>query len=431
MSIPSRRRVIAKGKLDKLTLVTYITNDCERYLFWKLGRNDPAWMLGHEKLRYVGRNVIRPEYLLALGKKFEQEVYQKLIAIASVRCHQDETTGDVHPDIMVVERLSEQDGVHELLPGGETRLVPAAELSTRWSITIIDIKNVFKDKIGKKQFIEIFYYAYFLSFYLHEHGLDTKFFVNTGANGIVPRLDATDMASITTFQAFVDATVSIRWNEARRIFVKAIDQIRALWLKVPCNVDDVPARMSPVCAYCYYVEDCKCRFGYDVGAPIENCAIDLLPFTTQSIIEQLRDLGLKTIGDVYRGVKVANTGLNPDPLLPEKQIRYLKAKALVEGGIAPPAPGEVSSYLIPRYTPTTIIFDCEADPSHDHVYVVGLYLDISIAKGVSYAERYDWWWNTWIDALRDGSDDDAIKAMLDEGAIVPVPIEQVRSFRDA
>ena|SRR5271157_4352593 len=206
MPIPSRRRIAKVNKLDKLALVTYITNDCERYLFWKLGRNDPAWMLGAERLHHIGRIVIRPEYLFALGKKFEQQVYQRLLAIASVRCHQDDPASDVHPwnvhpadfdeihdevaragsrvllehqidtpksfmdfvfpekpggirptleigdirpDIMVVERLAEQDGVHELLPGGETRLVPAAELSTCWSITIIDIKNVFKDKIIK------------------------------------------------------------------------------------------------------------------------------------------------------------------------------------------------------------------------------------------------------------------------------------------
>lgn len=488
MPIPSRSRAAKKNKLDKLALVTYIRNDCERYLFWQLGRNDPAWMIGAEKLRHISRTVIRPKYLLDLGKKFEQLVYQKLLALASVRCHQDDPVSDVHqwnvhpadfdeiydevaragtrvllehqidtpetfmnfvfpekpggihpaleigdvrPDIMIVERLTKQDGVHELLPGGETCLVPEAELLTRWSITIIDIKNTFKDKIGKKQFIEIFYYAYFLSFYLHEHNLDDKFFVNTSANGILPRLDTSDISKITSFQEFVKATVSIRWSEAQRIFMKAIDQIRALWQKVPCNVDDVPARMSSECAFCFYVEDCKCRFGYDVGARIEDCAVDLLPFTTQSIIEQLKDLGMKTIGDVYRGVKVANTGLNPDPLLPEKQILYLKARSLVEGSIAMPAPGEVSSYLIPRYTPTTIIFDCEADPSNDHVYVVGLYLDIGIAKGVPYTERYDWWWNTWIDALHDGADNDAIKAMLDEGVIVPVPIEQVRSFREA
>ncbi len=476
-----------KGKLEKHTLVTYINLECERFLFWSLGRDDPAWVQPGERLRTIGRNIIRPELLLKLGKKYEQEIYRKLGPLVPVICnksvagevsqrivqpsdfsqiykdamakgtvvlleHQIDTPrsfldfvfpakpgganpslviGDIRPDILVMRKLPAQDGIKELLPGGKVRAVPPSELATRASITIIDIKNVFKDKIGKKQFIEVFHYAYFFAFYLHEHGLDTRFFVNIAGNGIFPNMEATDLAAIATFGQFSSKVVGIRWAESQRIFVAAIKKIQDLWLKVPCPVDSIPAKMQPSCAYCLFVQDCKERFGYAMGQTIESCAVDLIPFTSTSIKEQLKELGMKTIGDVARGIVAASSGMNPDPLLAEKPILKLKADALIQQRLVPPAPGAVHSYLLPKYTPTTIIFDCESDPAHDHVYVVGILLDASNPRGSLFGERYDAWWATWDSALKARKTPVQIKEDLDTVLLLPISLAQVESFKAA
>ena len=53
-----------------------------------------------------------------------------------------------------------QDKTFELLPNGNYRRVPKSELNKRFGISIFDIKKTQGERVGKKHFVEIFYYLW-------------------------------------------------------------------------------------------------------------------------------------------------------------------------------------------------------------------------------------------------------------------------------
>jgi len=96
------------------------------------------------------------------------------------------TRNSLTPDILVLERLAQSTTpVFEFMPDGTTRAIPKDAMDKRISISILDIKHANDEKVNKKHFIEILYYAWNLSWFLKENNLDSKFFVRGDANGII------------------------------------------------------------------------------------------------------------------------------------------------------------------------------------------------------------------------------------------------------
>lgn len=481
------------GDLGKRILVAYVASECERQLFWELGKGDPAWLDPLDKPRSITRPPGYTELLTRLGHDYEQKVYKPLLAFPVTECnvagkgevsrkllkpagfaalhgrtiargisilleHEIENppaaldflfppkpggsrpgipsgpapdVEDFRPDVVIVQKIDPASHVRELLPGGAIRVVPPAELASRLAITVIDIKNVHEDKIGKKQFIEIFYYAFIMAFYLEQHGLDDRYFVALDGNGIFPQREDAEISGIASMDDFLALCIPISWDGSQRICLSTVAMVQGLWQRAPCSVDSIPPKISPGCAYCYYVEDCKHRLGMNGTNPPRTWSLDLIPSTPASIREQLKGLGMATIGDVVAGIGTACTGMNPDPITAERPLLQLKCDALVSGSMQLPAPGVVYSYAIPPFTPLAAIITCESDPSNDHVYIACLQLDASVAPKAPYAGLFDDWWIEWDDAIRMNVPAATIKQRLDTILPVPITIEEIESFTAA
>jgi hypothetical protein len=475
------------GDLGKRVVVAYVASECDRQLFLELGHRDPAWINPLQSPRSVRRPPGYTELLTRLGHEYEQAIYDRLVLLPGARSKRDWTGSvattyvspgllgalhvgilaggvaillehqfknissfvdflfspkpgglrpnpdveDFRPDILVVRKGDPAKHYRELLPGGTTRDVPAAELATRLAITVHDVKRVHQDKIGKKQFTEIFYYAYVIAFYLDFHGLADRYFMCIDGNSIFPDREPAELATIVSLDTFDALAIPVSWDASHRIFLGTIATMRDLWALAPCGPSSIRLKITPACAYCYFVEDCKWRLGMDGVASPGTWAVDLLPSTPTSIKEQLRDLGMDTVADVAANVAAASSGMNPDPITAERPLLQLKADALVSGAITSPAAGTVYSYAIPAFTPLAVTFAVESDPAHDHVYVVAIEFDASTAPNAYYAGLFDDWWVEWEDALANGHVPDLIKQHLDLILPEEISVEEIEAFSDA
>jgi len=475
------------GDLGKRIIVAYIASECDRQLFWELGKGDATWINPLQSPKSIQRPPGYTDLLTRIGNVYGKHVYSTLVPLPVTKCKFDSngdvgttkadpayllslhatimasgmmvllehelvnpasfvnflfppkagsvkpspTIEDFRPDVLIVKKYVPAENPRELLPGGTIRIVPPAELTKRLGIRIIDIKNIHESKVGKKQFIEIFYYAYVISFYLKENGLDTNYFVSVDGNGIFPQREIAELASIRTIDDFVRLTIKISWDASQRIFLSTIATIQALWRAAPCSVDSIPLKMSPACAYCYFVEDCKARLGMGTTPAAASWSLDLLPSTPSSTKELLKDLGMKTVGDVQTGIAAVSTGMNPDPLMAEKPLLDLKSNALVLGKMQQASAGTIHSYAIPMFSSMAVTFTCESDPSHDHVYVIALQFDASVATKAPFANAFDDWWTIWEQAIRNQLPLSQIKQRLDQVLPRPIPIEEVEAVNAA
>jgi hypothetical protein len=406
------------GDLGKRILVAYVASECERQLFWELGKGDVAWLNPLDKPRSIQRPPGYTELLTRLGHEYEQAVYKPLAALACTECntaasgevsakhvkpaffaalhpralargttvlleHQVENPAsvvdflfpprpggarpapdveDFRPDVLIVEKRDPAKPARELLPGGIVRAVPPKELARRLSVTVVDVKNVHEDKVGKKQFIEIFYYAFILAFYIKEHGLDDRYFVSVDGNGIFPQREESEIKGITTLDGFLGLYIPISWDGSQRICLSTVALVQDLWHRAPCSVASVLPKVSPGCAYCYFVEDCKHRLGMDGKNPPASWSLDLMPSTPASIREQLKGLGMATVGDVATGVAAATTGTNPDPITAERPLLQLKGRRPARS-TPTPSPRSRRSRPPSRASPTRRTTTCTSWPS--------------------------------------------------------------------
>jgi len=481
---------MSSNNFNKQMLARYMQSECKRQLFLDLAQVMPEkWYTDKRKIEIPKKIRRMHNKLLELGHTYEQNVYNKLRFIKGAQYNVDQkgkvddtyinpemfselydelknsplndfilleyqfevpdsflhyifdakggvqeipvNYGDQRPDIMLIGSTGNnlKNEVNELLPDGSIRRVPENELKTRFGVNIIDVKNIREDHIGKKQFIEIFYYLWTFSFYLKEHNLVDKFFVRIDFNGIFPQYNEYDLASLSTLEELVKLTIKINYDESFQIFIDTINQIKKLWNKAPIPIESIPVNIQPSCGYCYFIEDCKKSLGKDGETDPKDWSVKLLPYTSSSIAQQLiNEHKLETIGDVADKINMIKVGNTPNPIYPELPLLENKALSIINDQIVLPSAGHTHSYAIPRYSPISVTFAVETDPANDRVYAAGFFLRMYAFANSYFNNIFDKWWKVWKDTFKENKTPKDIQEELNNFLFIKIKLVEVEDL---
>jgi len=465
-------------------------SDCKRQLFLGLAYAMPEkWFTDDRKIEIPKPIRKRHEFLLIRGKNYEQNVYSRLKLIEGAYFNMDHegnvdetyinpamfshlydelkkshvndfilleyqfevpdsflyyifeakegkheipvNYGEQRPDIILIGKSINKlkDDVYELLTDGTKRRVPEKELETRFGVNIIDVKNVREDHIGKKQFIEIFYYLWTFSYFLKENNLDDKFYVRIDYNGIFPQYSDNELLDLQTFDDLNEATIKINWDESLQIFVETINKIRKLWAKAPIPIESTPVNIQQTCGYCFYIEDCKKSLGMDGETETKDWSLKLIPYASSSIAQQLiSDHKFQTIGDVAEKINSIRIGNTPNPIYSELPLLRNKALALINDIIVTPKVGHTHSYAIPRFSPISITFAVETDPITEKVYAAGFFLQMYTFANSNYSNVFDNWWKTWKESIIKEEKPNMIQEKLNRFLVKEIKLAEVEGF---
>ncbi len=481
----------SKNNFNKLLLLSHIITRCDRRLFLDLSKNKPnLWLNPVRKPEKSKRIPIPSDMLKKLGKDYEQNVYSQLrklketifkevngnvgklrlsvsefanlykllegdptrnIVLLEFEYHIPEfffqnlfphkdnineipvDYGNQRPDIIIIGNTINKykEDVFELLPNGNFRIIPKDEVDKRFGISIFDIKKTQEEKVGKKHFVEIFYYMWTLAVFLKVNKLDKYFYIRANYNGIFPEHEQDKLNLITKLEDVLDLDflTIISWEEARRIFLRLFNKIRNLWNRSPCSIESILLNIHQGCGYCRYIEDCKNSLGCTGYSDPATWSLRLIPFTSPSIAEQLiNDYGFTTIDDVFQNINNITVGIIPKPLYPELPLLKLKAEALIEERLIYPRFNETHSYNIPQYSPIALNFGVEYDTNNDRVFVVGIYLRMFVSKVIRYHNRFYNWWKTWKDVMQNPRSFDDISVELNEHLLPEITEDSAKRF---
>ncbi|MEJ2248665.1 MAG: AAA domain-containing protein [Candidatus Lokiarchaeota archaeon] len=296
---------------------------------------------------------------------------------------------------------SEEDQIiiGELLPDGNIRNVPKEELQTRIGISIFDVKLSRPDSIGKKYFFEVLFYCIALVHFLHEKRLNDKFFVRVDNNGIFPRYSDIQDLKISDIRI---RAVEMPFKDTYILYESLSNQIQEFLDIIPCAIEDIPLNLQSICARCKYIEDCKKTLNCDPGIPRQKWNLQLLPYTSQTISEQLKDSinpKYETIQDVFEKIETHPSEIVPTPLYAEKPFLKVRAESLLKEAPIKPELGQLYSISIPKYSPISLIIDFETDPIHNVVCAVSFYLSSIIFDNQKQYKNFVRWWTIWNEFL--------------------------------
>ena len=462
------------GEFAKKVLTTYVESECKRQLFLLLGKNDKRWMDPLEDLIPLSRNRIGLVEVQKLGNKYQQKIYEELITLPNTQYAISPYKNVVHsslssesfdeyydlllssqesfcllekaimtpdsflgfifnhakifenvdeyvtnqserliPDIILVgnSNLPADAAIYELLPNGNLRDVQANELKSRFALNIIDIKMSNQEKVNKRQFIEIVFYLFAFTNFLASNNLSEKFFVNIQLSGILPLLSSMDIR-IRSIDDLLCKYIPCNWIETKRIFDTILDDIKSLVMQLPCDKNTIELKIQPACGRCDYLDDCKVSLnGHDPNPG--NWDIRLIPYTTQSLSEQMKARNFEKIKDVLERPLVVNDPPLPESIYSEMPLIKLKAESLIKQSEILPSKDQISTVSIPSqyYAPCSISFTIEADPIHNKVFGASLYLSIIVLKS-KYGDQFEDFWSLVANAIRDNKnrDDDNLLA---------------------
>jgi len=325
------------------------------------------------------------------------------------------------------------DSVYEILSDGSIKKIPKEKENDRLGISIFDIKYTNEENIGKKHFFEIFYYLKTLALYLKEIGLDNLFYVRANYNGIFPLHDEEEFKDLTFIaDIFAKELITpISWKESNRIYNRVVKVVEKLWRKAPCPISQVKTNIHDGCGYCQFIEDCKNTLGMKDRDNPEDWAIELLPFTSKSIAQQLKnEFNIQTIGELSNNFDRIKVGNIPKPLYSELPTLKLKTRALKNNRLIFPKNKQTYSYSIPRYSPLAIYFDVEYDRNTDRIFAVGILLKMFIPSKLKYHGIFDNWWRIWKNALKEDKSTKKIQEKLNDYLVKGIAIENVDYFLD-
>jgi len=257
--------------------------------------------------------------------------------------------------------------------------------------------------------------------------------VRVNFNGILPLRSEQEFTHIKFVgDIFKYNLVSlIMWKESNRIFENVMGVIKKLWEKSPCSIESINLSLHQGCGYCQYIEDCKNSLGMKEGIAPKDWSLKLIPFTSQSIAQQLiEEYNLTTIGDVLGHINKIKVKSIPKPLYAELPSLKLKAKALFSGRTIYPEMGQTHSYAIPRYSPIVINFDVEYDRYNDKIFAVGIFFNVFINSKLKYHAIFNNWCKIWKDAIETDKESTEICKELNEYLIREIPLKMVEKFLD-
>ncbi|MCH8906415.1 MAG: hypothetical protein IH840_04925, partial [Candidatus Heimdallarchaeota archaeon] len=435
------------GKFTKASLSQWAEFECIRQLYLTLGSRDPNWMEPTREI--VPLNRIRRgqnRIVLNLGTQYGQKIYrilsnfptthfrsgpkgnpsttpltkdkleelytlskngendhllleysfpitgsflEYLFGVENDQLPVIDQIGNIIPDILIFSKdgLTENPNT-ELTVNGDLQVITKESDNHRIGINICDIKMSHQDSIGKKHFIEILYYSFALSHYLNEIGLNDKFYVNVHGNGILPNIENHYFANTKDFH---DYTIQLKWVETVKLFTNFRQIIKNLYQNRPHQIEKVPLNIQPSCGRCNYLEDCK----KSLGASLEDKTrldLRLIPYTSQSISDQLFDQGFTNVGDVSERISKIQVGNTPEPIYAELPTLDLKSRALATQETVFPREGEINSVSIPKFTDISIIVNLEGDPINDRVFGFSASFNLVIFEKTKYGPRFRELW---------------------------------------
>jgi len=482
------------AKFNKTLLQSYILTNCRRRLFLELGREKPElWFNPVRPIPSTPpeRLIFQTKYLKEKGKEYEQIVYSYLKKLQHT--YYRENNGEIQdtyltpthllefnekfkdndfislillleyeyeipdsffyqifapkgnfkgipvefssqrPDLIFIGNKLNQyvEDIYELMADGTIKKLTKAQENKRLGISIFDIKYTNEENIGKKHFLEIFYYLKTLSFYLKHEKLNDKYYVRANFNGILPLQEEKQLKELQRIEDVFenDLVHLISWKESDRIYNKVIKVIQELWNIAPCPIYQIKTNIHDGCGYCQFIEDCKGTLGMKEGNNPKDWSIQLIPFTSKSIAQQLmEEFNFKTIGDLSNNFEKIKVGNIPKPLYSEIPTLKLKTKALKNKRLVYPKDKQTYSYSIPRYSPISVYFDVEHDRNTDRIFAVGILLKMFINSKLKYHGIFDNWWKIWKEALEEEKPTKEIQKELNDYLIKEISIEHVDMF---
>ncbi|MEJ2252295.1 MAG: AAA domain-containing protein [Candidatus Lokiarchaeota archaeon] len=235
--------------------------------------------------------------------------------------------------------------------------------------------------------------------FLHEKGLNDKFFVRVDNNGIFPRYS--DIKDLKISDIRIKA-VEMPFKDTYILYESLSNQIQDFLDIIPCAIEDIPLNLQSICARCKYIEDCKKTLNCDPNIPRQKWNLQLLPYTSQTISEQLKDSinpKYETIQDVFEKIESHPSEIVPTPLYAEKPFLKVRAASLLKQAPIKPELGQLYSISIPKYSPISLVMDFETDPIHNVVCAVSFYLSSIIFDNQEQYKKFVRWWRIWNEFL--------------------------------
>lgn len=422
------------GKINKRTLVEWVDFECQRKLFLDLGDGDKNWINPYRNIKITRNRTQRTK--LRFGSEFEKRIYGQIRTLPNVVANVgpdgnvNETVltkefllkNDFHepvillehsfrlsddfwklffpkgntpecgdrlrPDILVFQRL---DGTEKIVSeAGTIERVPN-NVKRPIGISIFDIKITQEESINKKHFVEILHYITALNFFLKKEGLKDQFFILANENGIFPNKEN---LSFFTFDQFLEIPLKFRYLDVEPIYREALSTIRNLNMGSPSTIENIPLRIQPACGRCKYLDDCKETLG--ANEQPKNWRIELIPYLDPSTGEELKEMGIRTVGELKAKINDIKVGDVPKPMYSELPLLKLKVDAILAQQHITASSGDAYTTAIPKYSDFSISFDANLDPINDIVYNIGIFFSIHLGKKSTHAGFLEKTWNKLI-----------------------------------
>ena len=195
--------------------------------------------------------------------------------------------------------------------------------------------------------------------------------------------------------------IPCNWTETKRVFDTILEEIKTFIIQIPCNKNDIELKFQPACGRCDYLDDCKKSLHGQDDDP-GNWDVRLIPYTTQSLSEQMKTRNFENIKDVLEKPLVVNDPPLPESIYSEMPLIKLKAESLVNEKEIIPTKNQISTVVIPSqyYAPCSISFTIEADPIHNRVFGASLHLSIVVFKS-KYSDQFEDFWILVATYIRD------------------------------
>ncbi len=466
------------GKISKQELASFIDFECERKIFVEMGMEDSNWMTPVRKIIPLDRHRLGIEELTTrIGKIYEQKIFKSMNRLrtrfntsadgnisrtsfnkekleeiyidvkenndllvlehgirppsffyqglfdpsnpASKSIENMECSPIIYPDLMIFRPPMTDT---EILADGTIAEVKAD--NNRVGISIIDIKSSHEENIGKKQFIEIFFYANALHAFLKENQLLTKFYVSTNNNGILPKLENPYFDSLDDLLAKI---VKIDWFDSSRIYSSTVSLLQKLWDAAPLAIEDVELNLNTKCGRCSNLKDCLTDMGfYKDNKSIAD--IRLIPYIKPAIVEQLEEKGIGTLGELEDRIDTLKVDDLPDPLYPEIPMLKLKTSSIVSGTQKTPEQGKLFSAKLPNFIDIAITMNGELDPLTNRVFAAAFNLNVFVNESSYHSDQFKKWFTIWKGVLDEEIDFDELIFQLEDLIDTELSIREIQEY---
>jgi DNA polymerase III delta prime subunit len=320
----------------------------------------------------------------------------------------------LRPDILLLQPPEAEEERWFLDASGEMFPLPE-EMSEALPVSFVDIKQVRSDRVGRRHFAELLFYAHGFAHWLKDNGLAHEFYVSVRGHGILGYADEDELYTLSVDSLRTDSSeqteclTPLVWENTSHLFSVAAAEARRLWqtAQETADVDSVSLCLQDSCGSCPFVDDCVSSLQHGAPDEPELWDVRLIPYLQPAVAEQLHALGIRTLGELERGLDSLELGETPQPLHAELPTLRLRAQALLSQQKQLPCKEEgVLSLALPKRVDLSLVFDAETDMVHEQMFAFALSLDVNAPWGTLREVHNRWWstWREWLDSPRQDPD---------------------------